>query len=759
MAILQLASLFSLFAALLACTRSKKLSIVFSGLLALLLAMQCLAVLLLGEVADYRFYFHLQYPGDALSVVGSFVFEGVLSASALLIGWAALHLAGRMLRRLRKRVYVLPILSLVSVGFMLQGGGILSQLWITWRIQTAETVTIAAALARLGIDPDDYVLPDSIEAQPGKNLIVLSLESFERGYLLPPLEHLTPQLRAIRAKGRYCDLESCPGGGFTVASLYLAMTGVPAFFGRGPLTNFKETKDCRLTTVPDILRRAGYTVDYLSGLAEFAGTGDLATALGFDVHKGRGARAGNAQSWGLHDKDLFEQLRGLVDERARSGKPFCIVASTISTHFPDGVYDERMRGRLPEQANHLEFMASAVDHWIGQLLRQLDSMGLGKDTALVIFPDHQFMGSRNATIQKMRERGLFVLSNAADMERATSPRRRLSQLDLPSLILASAGVKHNARFLVDLIPQEDPVQFVRDHVTEISSLNKAAVTRLSCEGGIVIRRDRHRGLLLQNPSGATLLKLEEPSEDRFQHIVFDRLMCVRSARLEQDPKLFGAGEGEGPQLAESLRFAELKISRVNGVLHAVFRRGAGLLIEGKGELIRFSREELSVDETQQPELPDHSIPSRARFPCDTALPKPCPMLVGTSGGRPKLGNREFRLTLDQAPKPAAYKPVPFLILGFGAGYREGLAIGMPCKERILLYPRLENLLVLTPVPANEQKKGPCGLHVSVPFPLPEDPRLRGLRLTVQWAVLNLRQSSPSGWVMSASKECRIKIEG
>ncbi|PIE23099.1 MAG: hypothetical protein CSA62_08640, partial [Planctomycetota bacterium] len=617
MVILQLASLFTLFAALLACTRSKKLSIVLSGLLALLLAMQCLAVLLLGEVADHRFYFHLLHLGDALSVASSFVFEGVLTASGLLIGWAALHLAGRRLSRLRKRAYVLSLLSLVSVGIMLLNGGILRQLWTTWRIQTVETRTIRVALAQLGIDPDDYVFPDRIEAQPGKNLIVLSLESYERGYLLPPLEHLTPQLRAIRAKGSYSDLESCPGGGFTVASLYLAMTGVPAFFGSGPLTNFKDTKGCRLTTVPDILRRAGYSVEYLIGLPWFAGTEDLATALGLDVQKVSDDPAANSPNWGLHDKDLFIQLRGLVDERARSGKPFCIVASTISTHFPNGIYDERMRGRLPEQSNELEFMASAVDHWIGQLFRHLDEIGIGKDTSIVIFPDHRFMGLRNPTIQKMRERGLFVLTNASDKEVLTSPRHRLSQLDLSSLILACAGVKHNARFLVDLIPQDDPVQFVRDHVVDIGALNKAAIITLGCENGIVIRRARQGCLLLQSSSGVTLLELEDPSEDRFQHIVFDRLMRVRSARLEQDPSVFGAGKGEGAQPAESPKFAELKISRVNGVLHAEFRRGAGLKIEGKGEEIRFSREELNLDGTQQHEIeiPDHSIPSMARFPC------------------------------------------------------------------------------------------------------------------------------------------------
>ncbi|PIE25710.1 MAG: hypothetical protein CSA62_00095, partial [Planctomycetota bacterium] len=158
-------------------------------------------------------------------------------------------------------------------------------------------------------------------------------------------------------------------------------------------------------------------------------------------------------------------------------------------------------------------------------------------------------------------------------------------------------------------------------------------------------------------------------------------------------------------------------------------------------------------------LQDHATTTLTQGACDAALLKPCPMVVGTSGGRPRLGNREFRLTLDQAPNPAGYKPIPFLILGHGSGYEEGRAIDLPCKESFLLYPRFENLLALIPVPATEQKRGPCGLQVSIPFPLPKDPRLRGFRLTVQWIVLNMRQSSPSGWVMSASKECRIKIGG
>jgi hypothetical protein len=73
----------------------------------------------------------------------------------------------------------------------------------------------------------DYVTPNEIESTAGKNIIIISMESLERGFLNGKHASLTPNLNKLKNKWNYFDLKQNKGSGWTSGSLYTYLTGFP----------------------------------------------------------------------------------------------------------------------------------------------------------------------------------------------------------------------------------------------------------------------------------------------------------------------------------------------------------------------------------------------------------------------------------------------------------------------------------------------------------------------------------------------------
>lgn len=471
--------------------KGKVISLIISFFLALIFAIQLSSVMLTGEIADYRFYENFNIK-DVLSVADFFGKEGILLAFVLALVTFLIHYFGKLVRQKVLKKIILVGVLLVGGILMSLNGGILNNAFSTLQLKFAGDASFPDALSSLQIDQEEYIEKSEIEASKGKNIIVLSLESLEKGYLGEKLKHLTPNLTRLSQEHTLLKMEQAPAGAWTSASMYIALTGVPAYFSTHGNSVFQSSHENKLTTLPDVLKKAGYDLQYFIGKKEYSGIDDMLKTHGFTVKSEKDFTTKyQSVAWGIQDMDLFKEFKKELLLQKNSEKPFAFFLSTIGTHFPNGVPDQRIDSLLPPQKSRLELMVSATDYFVGDLIDFLETENLLANTVFYIYPDHLLMGKSSRVVEDFDERSLYLLTNA-DLGKSKSGQGTISQIDVPKLILEGAEVKNNVKFLTDFILGEGKNAFLRKNAKSLLQLNDAALTTLNLSEGMVIELDEKR---------------------------------------------------------------------------------------------------------------------------------------------------------------------------------------------------------------------------------------------------------------------------
>lgn len=450
------------------------LTFVWAILSSLFISLQLVSLYMTDSFIGYQFYLHLN-ARDIMAMSGLFIGEFVAS----LVVFAALTfliLSAQKVKDVRcfrwncftKNSFVLKwLFTGLCIAVLLQENGVIVSSVEMARMLSADAVAFSQALDELGFD--DYVTPEGVRAKKGKNIIVISLESFERGYLRPKLNHLTPNLTQLSKSWNYFDMEEVVGCSWTSGSLYGCITGMPALFNRHGNSIFEGSCSSNITGLSHVLNKAGYDVSYLANNSSFSGTNHMLYTLGFDQIIDETLAGGTK----LHDKDLFELAEEQLKKKG-GDKPFALFMSTLSTHFPDGIYDSRMRSFVEPQNSNLEFMVSATDFLIGRFMKFLEYNGFLENTVVYILPDHLKMGG--ATIfEGTGQRSLYVITNGE----VSADKGLFSQLHLPKIILDGAEIETNAKFLVDYITEDTVSGFINKWKDSIVRMNLSGFKRLN----------------------------------------------------------------------------------------------------------------------------------------------------------------------------------------------------------------------------------------------------------------------------------------
>ncbi len=562
------------------------ISMFFSFFLALLFTIQISSVIVTGEIADYRFYENFNI-GDALSVAGFFGKEGIIIGLSLLISGLLIHAFASFLRnKIMKKSIAFAILF-IGIGVLSISGGIIDNLYKTTSLKLAWDISFDEALTSLQIDNADYVFKDEIRASKGKNIIVLSLESLEKGYMGKKLAHLTPNLRRLSKEHTLFDMKQSPGASWTSGSMYTAITGVPAFFGVNANYVFQSSLENKITSLSDVLKTAGYDLTYFLGKKDYSGIDDMLKTSGFTVKSEIDFETKyKTVDWGIQDKDLFEEFKKELRIKKETDRPFALFLSTISTHFPNGVPDERMDSLLPPQKSRLELMALATDYFVGDLIAFLEKENMLTNTVFYIYPDHLLMGTKSRVIEDFDERSLYLLTNA-DLGDITYPTKEaITQIDLPKIILEGAEVNTNAKFLTDFIPDKDKNAFIIENTKNLVRLNDAALKTLNCKDGIQIVQDAEKGSFeIKNPEGLVVFSNMLPNKGNCLRVLFDKTfrplkaLDIQLSQIEDVPDTF----------------AYLDIFTTNGRLYASLKEkySFGITKNGKLEVV-FNADDLAL---------------------------------------------------------------------------------------------------------------------------------------------------------------------
>lgn len=297
-------------------------------------------------------------------------------------------------------------------------------------------------------------------AAPGKNVVVLYMESLERMYLDPSaFPGLTPNLDRLRARGLdFSGLETFSGATYTIAGMFASQCGSPLFsspfaafdYAAGN-NNDATTFHPKLVCLGDVLSAAGYQQVYMGGApSSFSNKGlfymlhGYDSALGLEELEVQSGDKLEKKGWGLYDQDLFRLALDRYHRLAKSGKPFNLSLITLDTHPPHG----RPSPDCPRYSGSSNDMLQSVhctDYLVGKFIDQMSKDPAWKNTVVMVMSDHLAMrnDSESEYPKGYHRQPLLFFLNAGQGTRNT----RIYHMDVAPTLLSLMKVRTNATFL------------------------------------------------------------------------------------------------------------------------------------------------------------------------------------------------------------------------------------------------------------------------------------------------------------------------
>ncbi len=449
-----------------------------------------------GKTFSYEFALHLSlntlrygmsgYEWAALAAVL------YLAAASVAVGFLNLPAPGQLRRRIGNCAGAAALILLVTLPT--PTGEALS-FWVYRPLTHKERTVTETDYIRFGIKrniPDR----DDVTAIPGKNLVLVYLESTENSYLdearFPGL--LTNTRKLMEEAIVFEEVQPAEYATFTFGALFASQSGYDLtdlqLAGRLGNDGVNPAIGNRLSSLPGILKKAGYFLSFMNSASfNFAGAGVMLSELGYDElwaaeeqPEEVRERFGFKGQWGgCRDTMLFRFGAKKFRSLSRNGRPFLLTLLTIDAHHPNGftaptgpVYS--LPGRNPSQ---LLTAIYRTDLALGKFVEQLNKHPAWKDTVLFVVTDHLAMNGAS-TIHMLREnprrRLLAFALNAGAPRRITVKGKTF---DLAPTLLELAGVRHNYRFPLgeSLLGNPDPRRLRGDSQTAKPALEKLLLTK------------------------------------------------------------------------------------------------------------------------------------------------------------------------------------------------------------------------------------------------------------------------------------------
>ena len=288
-----------------------------------------------------------------------------------------------------------------------------------------------------------------------RNLIVIFLESMERGYADGSVygENLIPELEALRDTGCwFSGHRKTPGAWFTIDGLSAQLLGVPLAHLGLDFESMEERLRPLLKASPsifDLLKNDGYVTAAFTGASEqFTQKGGFFRAHGIgQVFAREHWEAGGIEEgqlghgFGLRDEFLWAKFREYLDEVGRSGRRFAVLFETLDTHSPAGfAAGEDVRFGDARDA------IRASSRMTAEFLRWAREQDWYEDTTIVIVGDHPWQDAPNDFTENFtsqsRDREIYnvILNACAPMRGEGIVLSGWSSMDMAPTILHAMGI-------------------------------------------------------------------------------------------------------------------------------------------------------------------------------------------------------------------------------------------------------------------------------------------------------------------------------
>lgn len=431
------------------------------------------------------------------------------------------------------------LLFSISIIYLCYPSGILWNFYKLYQQLNLSTndISFRSSLSNIGINPKDYIYKEDVIASGEKNIIVISLESLEQAFLSKKeFSHLTPNLRKLSKELTfYKNIKQSMGGGWTSASMYSYLVGVPALFSQQGNNVFQQSQGSDLVGLGNVLKKANYSMEYILSKSNVSGMNDLMKSYyikPIDDKNSIGNYKKHKMGLDMHDYDVFKEAKLQLQKFKKSGNKFALFLSTLDTHFPTGFPDKRMENFIDRKNYNtdIEFCIASIDYLIGDFFKFLAKENLLGNTAVYIFPDHRTMGRTGDMYNRLKkyDRKLYLLTNVQEDNFTLKTPNKIYQIDLPRIIVEGSSIKTNAKFLVDFINNRNIDTFIQENYSDLVKLNMTALKNCRFTDEIQFQLNKNKLIVNSHENFRTIPIEKKNLTSSVIDVVFDSSMRIKS---------------------------------------------------------------------------------------------------------------------------------------------------------------------------------------------------------------------------------------
>jgi phosphoglycerol transferase MdoB-like AlkP superfamily enzyme len=307
--------------------------------------------------------------------------------------------------------------------------------------------------------------PERLKSAPGglpDNIVLIFLESFNAGYVekkSPNGKEYTPYFNELIKKGVFFE-------NFFANSMQTSKGQFAALCSQVPHSSLKEMvqlSQLKIACLPQLMKEQGYHTVFMQGLDDptFDNTTNFYKAHGFDeIFSMDNSFISKDEKkyiwgWGVQDNILFQ--KALDYRKNLKDKKVFLTLATISNHMkfdeiPDH-YKTIYPGTTDNDPMDKRFANSVhtMDLFLKEFFFKLDSLGLTKNTMVILVGDHGFpMGehgnfqSENSFYNENFKTPLLIIAPFLKPQRISLYR---SQIDIAPTLLNMLGAPPGLHFM------------------------------------------------------------------------------------------------------------------------------------------------------------------------------------------------------------------------------------------------------------------------------------------------------------------------
>ena len=293
---------------------------------------------------------------------------------------------------------------------------------------------------------------DSVETH--KNVVLITIESLSAEFIKEygDTQKITPFLDSLEIQSlQFSNLYAV--GNRTVRGLEAVTLCLPPTAGESVVKR-KDNKN-KFSTA-SIFKQKGYQVKYFyGGDAFFDNMEDFFTGNGYDIIDKKSFTPQEitfSNVWGVCDEDMANKAIKVMNQEAKTGKPFFNHWMTVSNHrpftYPDGKID------IDSHSKSREGGVKYTDYALHQFFKKAQKQSWFKNTVFVIVADHcaSSSGSTELPLDKYRIPAMIF---SPEFIKPANCKTLVSQIDLMPTLFGLLHFNYKSKFYGQDVLQSD----------------------------------------------------------------------------------------------------------------------------------------------------------------------------------------------------------------------------------------------------------------------------------------------------------------